>query len=294
MKPSYTLLRRLSGKLSLVALPALLCWAAPAQATGTCTGTPLANLSKTWTKGDKMGDDNFGAGYTATASLNGQRDGLAVDGSLTADASIFGNDQNLVKVLGNATAAVVGHSASENIDVFVMGRNVFHHGRSTGTAAGAGVHLAMNKDFSVTFFDGSKRFWLGPIPVRVRASAAGSAGFAFESTIGILAVDAHVTPTAKAFATASCSADIVVAEAGVDGNVTLVDATVPTSGQLTLTTSGIDYQASSDLTLNYLAGRLNIFAKAFIGHRYEKKIADWSGSTRSFPLTHETGCVNLF
>jgi hypothetical protein len=285
----------LSGKLSLVALPALLVCAAPAQATaGTCTGTPLANLSKTWTKGDKIGDDNFGAGYTATATVNGKRDGLAVDGSLTADGSIFGNDQNLVKVLGNASAAVVGRSASENIDVFVMGKNVFHHGRSTGTSDGSGVHLALNKDFSVSFFDASKRFWLGPIPVRVHAAANGSAGFAFESTIGILQVDARLTPTAKAFATASCSADIAVAEAGVEGNVTLVDAGVPTTGQLTLTTDGINYQANSDLTLTYLAGRLNIFAKAFIGRKYEKKIADWSGSAKNYPLVHETGCVNLF
>ncbi len=286
--------RMLRGKLSLVALPALMLWAAPAQAGGTCTGTPLANLTKTWTKGDKIGDENFGAGYTATATINGKRDGLAVDGNLTADASIFGNDQNIVKVLGNASAAVVGHSASENIDVFVMGRNVFHHGRSTGTADGSGVRLTMNKDFSVTFFDGSQRFWLGPIPVRVRASAAGSAGFAFDSNIGVLAVDAHVRPTARAYATASCSADIKVASAGVEGTLTLVDASLPTSGQLTLTTDGIDYEANGDLTINYLAGRLNVFAKAFIGGKYEKKIANWSGSTRDFSLVHESGCVNLF
>lgn len=295
MKTSRTLSGTLSGKLSLVAVPALLLWAAPAaHATGTCPGTPLPDLTKTWTKGDKIGDENFGAGYTATATLNGKRDGLAVDGSLTADASIFGNDQNLVKVLGNANAAVVGKSASENIDVFVMGRNVFHHGRATGTADGSGVHLSLNKDFSVTFFDGSQRFWLGPIPVRVKASASGSAGFAFESTIGIFAVDAHLTPTAKAYATASCTADILVASAGVEGNMTFIDAALPTSGQLTLTTSGIDYQASSDLSLTYLAGRLNVFAKAFIGGKYQKKIADWSGSARTVALAHESGCVNLF
>lgn len=291
MKTSVTL----SGKLTLVALPVLLLGAAPTQVSAaTCTGTPLAELAKTWTKGDKLGDDNFGAGYTATATVSGKRDGLSVDGSLTATASIFGNDQNLVKVVGDANAAVVGRSANENIDVFVMGRNVFHHGRSTGTSDGTGVQLALNKDFSVTFFDGSKRFWVGPIPVHVKATAAGSAGFAFTSNIGVLAVDAQIKPTAKAFATASCSADIGVAEAGVDGNVTLVDAAVPSSGQLTLTTSGIDYQASSDLNLTYLAGRLNIFAKAFIGRKYEQKIADWSGSARTFALAHETGCVNLF
>lgn len=256
-------------------------------------GTAVAELTKSWSKSDSFGDENFGAAYAATASLQGKRDGLSVAGNLNADAMLFGNTQNVVKVTGKAEAAVVARSSSENLDVFVVGKNIFHHSRSSGTGSGSGVTLNLNKSWDVTFFNADKRFWVGPIPVKVKATAAGSAGIAFNSNIGIFAVNATLAPSAKAFATASASVDAWVAEAGVDGRLTLVDASVPTSGQLDLTTVGLYYKADSDLALNYLSGRLNVFAKA-LGKRHEKKIADWPGSTKSLALAHEAGCVKLF
>ncbi|MBL8636700.1 MAG: hypothetical protein JNM40_25980 [Myxococcales bacterium] len=256
-------------------------------------GTAVAELNKTWSKSDSFGDDNFGAAYAASATLQGKRDGLSVAGNLNADASVFGSTQNVVKVTGKAEAAVVARTSSESLDVFVVGKNIFHHSRSSGTGSGSGVTLSINKNWDVTFFSADKRFWVGPVPVKVKATAAGSAGIAFNSDIGIFAVNASLVPTAKAFATASASVDAWVAEAGVDGRLTLVEASVPTTGELNLTTVGVYYKADSDLSLNYLSGRLNVFAKAF-GKRHEKKIADWSGTTKNYPLAHEAACVKLF
>jgi len=256
-------------------------------------GTAVAELTKTWSKGDKFGDDNFGAAYAASATLRGKRDGLSVEGNLSADAMLFGNTQNVVKVTGKAEAAVVARSSSENLDVFVVGKNIFHHSRSSGTGGGTGVTLNLNKSWDVPFFNAEKRFWVGPIPVKVKAAAAGSAGIAFNSNIGIFAVNATLVPSAKAFATAGASVDAWVAEAGVDGRLTLVEASVPTSGELDLTTAGLYYKADCDLALNYLSGRLNVYAKAF-GKRHEKKIADWAGTTKNIALAHEAGCVKLF
>ncbi|HNI60704.1 MAG TPA: hypothetical protein PKW11_12220, partial [Pseudomonadota bacterium] len=250
-------------------------------------------LNKTWSKSDKFGDENFGAAYDASATLQGKRDGLSVAGNLNADAMLFGNTQNVVKVIGKAEAAVVAKSASESLDVFVMGKNIFRHSRSSGTGTGSGVTLNLNKNWDVTFFNAEKRFWVGPVPVKVKAAAAGSAGVSLNSNIGIFAVNATLVPSAKAYATATASVDAWVAEAGVDGKLTLVEASVPTAGELNLTTVGVYYKADSDLALNYLSGRLNVFAKA-LGKRYEKKIADWSGSTKNIALAHEAGCVKLF
>lgn len=280
--------------LSLLAFTACAFAASGARADvpATC-GTAAAELSKTWSKSDSFGDENFGAGYVASATVNGKRDGVEIIGKLSADAQLFGNSQNIVKVDANAKTAVVGRSASENIDVFVLGKNIFHHDRSTGTSDGSGVKLNLAKSFDVTFFNADKRFWLGPIPVKVKATAAGSAGFNFDSTIGILAVNATLVPSAKAFASASASVDAWVAEAGVDGRLTLIDAAVPTAAEAAITTApGIYYKADSDLALTYLAGRLNVYAKAF-GKRYEKKIADWSGTTKNIPIIHEEGCIKF-
>ncbi len=256
-------------------------------------GTAVAELNKTWSKSDKFGDENFGAAYAAKATLQGKRDGLSVAGNLDADAMLFGNTQNVVKVIGKAEAAVVAKSASESLDVFVLGKNIFRHSRSSGTGTGTGVTLNLSKNWDVTFFNAEKRFWVGPVPVKVKAASAGSAGVSLNSNIGIFAVNATLVPSAKAYATATASVDAWVAEAGVDGKLTLIEASVPTAGQLDLTTVGVYYKADSDLALNYLAGRLNVFAKA-LGKRYEKKIADWSGTTKNYPLAHEAGCVKLF
>lgn len=281
-------------KIAMLAIPTLLAGATPALADGTCTGTPVAELNKTWSKGDSFGDENFGGAYSVSATLTGKRDGLAVKGDLNAEASLFGNTQNIVKVDVAAQAAVVGRSASENIDVFVVGKNIFHHARSSGTSDGSGITLSLAKNFDVSFFDASKRFWVGPIPIRVRAKASGSAGFNFNSSIGVFAVHADLRPSAKAIATASASIDAGVGEAGVDGSLNLVDATVPTTGSLDLNTSGISYEVASDLALNYLSGRINVWGKLIFGKRHEKKIADWSGTTKNIALAHESGCIKLF
>lgn len=280
--------------LSLLAFTACVLGAPGARADvpATCGGA-AAELSKTWTKSDSFGDENFGAGYAATATVTGKRDGAELSANLTADAELFGNKQNIVKVDGGAKVAVVGRSASENLDVFVLGRNIFHHSRSSGTSDGSGVQLSLSKHWDLTFFNADRRFWLGPIPVKVKATAAGSAGVSFESTIGVLAVNATLIPQAKAFATARAEVDAWVASAGVDGNLTLIDAAVPTAGEVTITTApGVFWKVDSDLGLTYLSGRLNVFAKA-LGKRYEKKIADWSGTTRNIAIIHEQDCIKF-
>lgn len=256
-------------------------------------GTAVADLHKEWTKSDKFGDDNFGAAYNVGASITGRRDGLAIEGHLQADALLFGDDKDIVTATASAEGAVVGRSAKENIDVFVLGRNIFHHSRATGTSDGGGVPFGYSHKWDVTFFNASKRFMVGPVPVKVKGTANGSASINFNSNIGVFAVDASLTPAAEAYASASASADILLAEAGVDGTVTLVKASVPTTGNLNLTTAGLAYKLDSDLALNYLQGRMNLFAK-LLGKRHEKKIADWSGTTRNIAISHETGCVNLF
>lgn len=267
--------------------------AATAQAQAPTCGTPAAELRKTWSKSDSFGDDNFGAGYAVSATLAGKRDGLEVAGDLSADADLFGTKKNIVKADANAKAAVLAGAVSENIDVFVLGKNIFHHSRSTGTSSGSGIKLNLAKSWDVSFFSADKRFWLGPIPVKVKASAAGSAGISFNSDLGILAADATIKPSAKAYVTASAGVDAWVAEAGVEGRLTLIEASVPTVGSLALTTApGLQYKLDSDLSLNYLSGRLNVFAKA-LGKKYERKIADWSGTTRSFAIGHESGCIKF-
>jgi len=281
-------------RLSLAALCAALLAATPVRADvpASC-GTAAAELSKTWSKSDAIGDDNFGAGYQATATLSGKRDGLELVGNLNADVDLFGNKQNIVKADASAKAAVVGRSASENVDVYVLGRNIFHHSRATGTSDGSGVTLNLAKNWDMSFFNAEKRFWLGPIPVKVKAAAAGSVGVSFDSNIGVLAVNATLVPSARAYATAGASVDAWVAEAGVDGRLTLIEAAVPTAGELALTTApGVYYKLDSDLAITYLAGRLNVFAKAF-GKRYEKKIADWSGTTRNIAIAHESDCLKF-
>lgn len=256
-------------------------------------GTPAAELRKTWSKSDSFGDENFGAGYAVSATLAGKRDGLEVAGDLSADAELFGSKQNIVRADAAAKAAVLAGSVSENVDVFVLGKNIFHHSRSTGTSSGSGIKLNLAKSWDVSFFSAEKRFWVGPIPVKVKARAAGSAGINFDSDLGILAADATIKPSARAYVTATAGVDAWVAEAGVEGRLTLIEASVPTVGSLAITTApGLQYKLDSDLALNYLSGRLNVFAKA-LGKKYEKKIADWSGTSRSYAIGHESGCIKF-
>ena len=99
---------------------------------------PPPSCARPGRRATASGDDNFGASYAASATLAGKRDGLEVAGDLSADADLFGDKKNIVKADAAAKAAVLGASVSENIDVFVLGKNIFHHSRSTGTSSGSG------------------------------------------------------------------------------------------------------------------------------------------------------------
>ena len=100
-------------KIAMLAIPTLLAGATPALADGTCTGTPVAELNKTWSKGDSFGDENFGGSYAVSATLTGKRDGLAVKGDLNAEASLFGNTQNIVKVGDFGISTVLRHTMAQ-------------------------------------------------------------------------------------------------------------------------------------------------------------------------------------
>jgi hypothetical protein len=273
---------------------------------GNTDGT--AALFRRFSYADSFGNSTFGAGYSLSGELKGTTaeaggttgDVLQAKGNLRGTARLFESSRDIVDVRGEArTEANVGYDAS--FDVLVLGASIFH--RET---AGA---LTETRDFSRTFFSASAVYALGPIPITVNGSVVGAVGYTVSGGpnvgSGLGGVEMHFTPNLNAQVVASAAIGVPGARAGVEGQLTLVRASLPVNAEasianrLVLERGGarvphdfIDYSLNSTLTVSTLSGEISLFAE-LLRRRWERTIAQWSGYTQTVPLVNRSGSVQL-
>jgi hypothetical protein len=205
-----------------------------------------------------------------------------VDASLEAYAGRNGDAQGYVqghlKVLGSAY--YLGDNAPAKIESFYL----------------APANLVDDS------FSYSQQLWIGPVPVTVSAGAEFAAGFTVgaqgnapqgcNATAPLMNLGLTVTPYARvsAFASGALGGTFAGfgAEAGIEGDVTLVDASIPVSAQVALDVRKVDasytgpaltLSANTKLHLQLLAGEVKAFAEICVIKcwRKEKSIFTWPG-----------------
>lgn len=148
-----------------------------------------------------------------------------------------------------------------------------------------------NKSFSTSFFSASKRYWIGPIPVTLDVSVNGKVGIQYVAKAKQNGVSLTVKPFGDAYGTASAGVDILLAAAGVSASVTFLNASMPNTGALTLTSASPrtgTYSFDSDLAVSTL-GHVDLWGKIGWSDRHYLNIFEWSGRTSTLPLKHESG-----
>jgi hypothetical protein len=156
----------------------------------------------------------------------------------------------------------------------------------------------LNKSWSKTLANASTLVWIGPVPVTLAASGAGTIGITGNLSYGSATLAAAAKPYGILNASASASINLVVASAGVTANLQLINAAVPATASLKfLTTNQFQYTVDVDSTVSSLSGNVQAWAKVwyvFGSKKWTTTIASWSGVTGTYPIVDVHGCSGAF
>jgi hypothetical protein len=157
--------------------------------------------------------------------------------------------------------------------------------------------VTVNKEFEKTFFSQSKTFMAGPIPVTISAGVTGKLALALSYSV---TESVSLTPSAGLYATVSAgvgySSKYLSAQAGIKGELTLIELSLPITLSISNIGSAPRWTVQGDLTLKSLSGALKLFAEAKVkvwvvevGVEYSYKIIDWTGVELTRTLFSESG-----
>ena len=220
----------------------------------------------------KIGNSTFGTSFSASLTgTSGTNPKLEAAAAL--DVTLFGLTESLLDAY-----------AAENGD-----------GSTSASLSIGGYSVSLNYEHETEFFDQSKTFMLGPVPVTVRAGAAGTLSFDVTTGAAIVA-----TPGIALDATLSAGiggdGDFVSAEAGIRGTLNLIDISLPISMNAYKSGSTWMYSVTGTLTISTLSGVLALYAEASIdfgffeiGAEYSYDLFSWDGLSWSDQLFSKTG-----
>jgi hypothetical protein len=216
----------------------------------------------------------FGAGMRT--HLTAKDDGTArLDSTTSVDATIFGSRIELLSAAGYQTEGDSGADGN-NFALTVFGESA----------------ASVNVGYEKTFFERSRTFTVGLVPVFVSAGATGELGLSLSFSGGTLAL----TPSAGLYATVAAGVggecDVGGASAGVRGTLTLLEVGLPISLKLYVENGQPKYTIQGDLTIATLSGKLELYAEAYVKICWWKVSADWS--TTLFSWTGAEWTQSLF
>jgi|GEM_PF-5959546 len=196
------------------------------------------------------------------------------------NATIMESDVNLFMVEALAYMPVIGTPTAE-ARVLALGYEVW----SDSIAA---PELTFDRDFTLLNFDKavSAPFKIGPVPATVSAGARARLDTHVHGVLAIANARGTLTPKLASGGYAQVAVDAIIARAGVDGEVELLNDTVRIDGVVGL---GVDVskkpvqvffagEAKGTNELSALSGRINLFAEtAKDGKFFEKEFFRWEG-----------------
>lgn len=257
------------------------------------TNTPEV-FNKSYNRNEKFGNSIFGGGYAINAYVNATTASSTAAKKVEAlgEGYVYGKAFNVEKEIVRARAYINGQQGGSNSGtaaLYAMGQQIWSANLYT-TFAPTPIN------WSRTFFNVSKSFMIGPVPVTVKASLSGGVRLTVTGEVGPTVARLSATPGAFANVTASAAVNIVIASFGVSCDLRLVNANLPSTGELFWPLCTLDWKLKSDLQLNYLAGTLQGYVKVkllFFKKTWKVTIASWAGYTKNFNLLNLYGSQNL-
>jgi hypothetical protein len=189
---------------------------ADATKTGSRAAGKGSSIVKQW--GWELGRHNLVATYlNARLELKGDKTAVTALGEANAGGWLVNHDIKILQGQASVRAPEKGQSTAR-LNIKVMGNTVFNLDKSMQTEWHKSDVLQKTFDYPTKF-----HFMLGPIPVSVTMGAQGTVGLRYFIGMRPLQATAQVTPFVHARAYAQAGIDIIVASAGVGGQLRLMD-----------------------------------------------------------------------
>ncbi len=246
----------------------------------TCPTLPGTKLSST-TASSSASYDGYPATKKTTTVVWDVPDAGAmaeVEGYFSVPVTLFDEDFDLFKLTGYG----IGRTYASDLvsaDVYVLGAKIY----GDWAYLPASTRIA---EKCQTLAEADASFSLLGIPVTVSASADGciyvdaSASFAGRTLSGSLTPGASVDATLKAGV--GGDAGFASASAGIYGNITVIDASVPLTISAAVLFGGVTVTESAKLTMTGLDGEAGFYVEGClfgICEEATKEIFDWTGMT---------------
>ncbi|MBC7976650.1 MAG: hypothetical protein H7138_16880 [Myxococcales bacterium] len=244
--------------------------------------TPTKPLLKERSWAWEMGEKNSMWVQTlANFRINGTKTAANAVASGTINASVLGKWEGEA-LHAEATANVADtHIAQLAINVRGVGQTLFTRNWSKTFSEGA-LQEQGEKSYAVNP-EADYRFAIGPVPCRGRVGFVGSVGLKYGYTLVPVQIMAFAVPFAATKVYAQVGADIIIASAGIGGELTLVNNHVTLQGGFSATfedepTFVLELTGKSQIEA--LKGNLYAYAKVGVWPLdWEGRftIYDWSG-----------------
>ncbi|WP_224247167.1 hypothetical protein [Hyalangium gracile] len=255
-----------------------------------------ATATRRWVRKDAFGNSMFGAGYYIDTFVQGTEASGAIGKKVVAyvDGKVHATAFSYTREVVRARIDVSGQQGGTNSGmarVYAMGQQIY----SKSLAASFTITpVNSSRDFFVV----SKRFNVGPVPMKVRAALSGGAKLSLSGKISPTEAKINGTPGGYVNVTASVSVDVVVFAFGVQGSLMLINVNLPATAELFWPLcSAMTWKLSSNISLNTMSGNIRLYARVKIFWFFKKTwyltIANWSGYTLNAPLFSKTGTIGL-
>ena len=241
-----------------------------------------------WSEPDDHGD--WGAGITTygrtTYNTNlDAADSVTLEATVEAWARTFGDKFTLFRFRGDGTSTVGG---GRRYETRMWGRSFpfgtwkeYPYKSSTSTS----VAITMPETM-IPIYQVEARFF-----AVLTARAVGRIDLGYTATGTWSGASANITfkPYAQAVAHLTFSADAIVLEAGVYGDLNLIDASVPirTAATSNPACPGVTLTSDVGLQLKQFSGEVGLFAR-LIAWRKEWELGSWSGTKQDIPIDART------
>ncbi len=240
---------------------------------------------------DYDGNEDFGAGFSVCGFImmnEGAQPGdlpsyLRALGEARGFARLFGNDVTILGVTANAEATSTTAFVEANLTV--LGADVFSRRMA------AELEIDPLFELEVTFFEASKTFVIGVVPVTASVSLDGALGIKLFASAGIAGINVTPTPYSAVSASGAVGVGVDGVSAGIEITLKLLGIDIPIAIDLILPTfHRLDWAISIDLEVSTLDGSVALYIE--VGPlKFTYTLFEWDGFLWSYELYHEDGSI---
>lgn len=249
------------------------------------TAVPVDSRSndQTWEIGynKQWGDQaSFAAYIDALAKIYGSAESRAVHAHLYAGGYVFNKEVKAVEFTSDIQNSNGAATASTVLRIFGQ------------TKFSSNVTMLYTKQFFNGEVGKTVEFFIGPVPVSVRGSIGGQAGF--EAKLGLYGngVRGSVTPSITVYGKANAGIDLWFVKAGAEGHVDLLIDNLPVVATTQLINNGglkLDMALKVENHLLALKGKVDVFVDVYVlwedeWERYSKTLFNWGGIQKDWVL----------